>query len=143
MKNRVISESIEVNTSASNVFDLLAQPKKHSSFDGSNSVKGNISGPDRLYLGAKFSMSMKLGIPYRITNEVVEFEEGRVIAWRHWGHHIWRYELLELDASRCRVTETFDYRNARSPKMLELTKAPKTNQRSIIATLNRIAKLYS
>ena len=29
--------------------------------------------------------------------EVVEFEEDRRIAWRHYGHHIWRYTLEPTD----------------------------------------------
>ena len=38
-------------------------------------------------------MKMKIGAPYKILNEVVEFEEGRRIAWRHFAGHIWRYIL--------------------------------------------------
>jgi hypothetical protein len=41
--------------------------------DGSGMVKGVIKGPAQLYLGAKFGMKMKLGIPYVIKNQVIEF----------------------------------------------------------------------
>ena len=83
---------------------------------------------------------MRWGLPYRISNTVVEFDEGRRIAWRHFGRHVWRYEL-EPVAGGTRVTETFDYTPARSPRALELAGAPQRNLRSIRATLDRLADL--
>jgi len=68
------------------IFDLLADPSTHSLIDGSGTVRGsNDDLPDRLKLGSKFSMSMKMGVPYKMTNEVVEFDEPSLIAWRHMG----------------------------------------------------------
>jgi hypothetical protein len=34
-----------------------------------------------------------MGASYKITNTVVEFEEGERIAWRHLSGHRWRYEF--------------------------------------------------
>ena len=69
-----------------------------------------VEGPERLERGSQFGAQMRLfGLPYRISNRVVEFEEGRRIAWRHFGGHRWRYELEPLGADRTRVTESFDY----------------------------------
>ena len=48
-------------------------------------------------------------------NHVVEFEEGRRIAWRpaeagKWPPgHLWRWELKPASASRTRVTCTYDW----------------------------------
>jgi len=39
---------------------------------------------------------------------VVEFEEGRRIAWHHWARNIWRYELEPVDGGT-RVRESFDW----------------------------------
>ncbi|MGH3559898.1 MAG: hypothetical protein ACRDTK_20765, partial [Mycobacterium sp.] len=59
--------------------------------------------------GSEFVMSMRLwGVPYRVRNRVVEFEENRLIAWRHFEPQRWRFEL-ERTESGTRVTETFDY----------------------------------
>jgi hypothetical protein len=55
-------------------------------------------------------MKMKIGIPYRITNTVTEFSENKVIAWRHLGRWVWRYELIEIGRDRVRVVESFDGR---------------------------------
>ena len=93
---------------ANKVFDLLADPRCHGLFDGSGTVQGNISGPERLYLGAKFGMSMKIRLPYRITNTVVEFEENRKISWCHLMKWTWSYELVEMVDGSTQVTERFD-----------------------------------
>ena len=87
------------------IFDLLADPTKHALIDGSGTVRDAQPGnPERLSLGAKFSLSMKQGLPYKITNEVVEFDEPTQIAWRHIGHHVWRYRLRPVDGGT-EVTE--------------------------------------
>ena len=63
-------------------------------------MRGLITGPDRLSKGETFGVSMKLfGLPYKIRNKVVEFEPDRLIAWRHFGAHRWRYELEPTDAA--------------------------------------------
>ena len=84
------------------IFDLLADPSQHPVIDGSGSVRSATEAPERLALGSKFSMSMKLGVPYKITNEVVEFEEPSLIAWQHMGKHVWRYRLRPVDGDRGR-----------------------------------------
>ena len=42
-------------------------------------------GSQRLVLGSRFGMSMKMGIPYSMVSEVVEFDETRRIAWQTRG----------------------------------------------------------
>ena len=143
MSWRRVSDQTEVAASAEEVFDLLADARKHAALDGSASVKGVLEAPNRLFLGAKFRMSMKIGLPYRMTNQVVEFEEGRRIAWRHYGHHIWRYEIEPLDEGHCRVTETFDYEHARSPLVYEVLHIPEKNLASIRATLLNLQLRFS
>ncbi len=134
----VISVSRVVPASAEQIFDLLADPRQHSLIDGSGSVKSAAdSAPARLSLGAKFGMSMKIGAPYKVTNEVVEFDEPRQIAWRHYGGHIWRYILEPVDGGT-EVTEQFDMRTSRAPWVLRLMRAAKRNERSMVATLERL-----
>jgi hypothetical protein len=100
--------------------------------------------PPRLTLGAKFGMSMKLGVPYKITNTVVEFEEGKQIAWRHFGGHIWRYILEPVgDGSQTKVTEQFDGNASKMPFALKLQKAHIRNKKSIEKTLDNLAALFS
>jgi uncharacterized protein YndB with AHSA1/START domain len=99
---------IVIDVAPAKIFDLLAAPASHSLFDGSSTVQSVLSGPQRLFLGAKFGMEMKIKVPYRITNEVVAFEENRLITWRHLMKWTWSYELVDLGNGSTQVTETFD-----------------------------------
>lgn len=139
--NRSISRSVVVPVPPEQVFDLLADPRRHAEVDGSGTVQGVARGPSRLSPGARFGMRMRYGIPYVIANTVVEFEENRRIAWRHLGHHVWRYELEPVDGGT-RVTETFDWAPARAPRVLEVLRIPGHNARSIEATLERLAARF-
>jgi hypothetical protein len=105
---------IEIKAPAKKIFDFIANPANHTLMDGSGMVTAVWKGPSALYLGAKFGMRMRLGIPYLIKSQVVEFQENKVIAWQHLLHNVWRYELTEIDASTTLVTESWDGRNARS-----------------------------
>ena len=99
---------ITINAPASRIFDFLANPANHQLFDGSGTIKRSISGPERLFLGAKFGMAMKIKVPYRIKNTVVAFEENKKITWCHFMKWTWSYELVDLGDNRTQVTEIFD-----------------------------------
>jgi hypothetical protein len=123
------------------IFDLLADPYRHVDFDGSGTLRGNVTGPQRLYLGAKFGMNVTIKINYRTLNTVVEFEENHLIAWRHPGRHRWRYELREVTPIQTEVTETFDGTFAICPIALNLINAYKNNQIAVAKTLVNLKKL--
>lgn len=99
------------------IFDVLADPSRHAEIDGSGTVRQSPGGSQRLRLGSKFGMNMKLGIGYSMENTVVEFEENRRIAWqprpslpivrRLVGGRIWRYELEPCDGGTL-VRESWD-----------------------------------
>jgi hypothetical protein len=123
------------------LFDVVADPAQHPVIDGSGSVKAaRPGGPDRLSLGARFSMDMKLGADYRILNTVVEFDEPELIAWRHFNGHIWRYRFTEAPGGTV-VTEEWDARSARNRLALVLLRFPQRNRAGMIATLDRLAEL--
>src|ERR1700754_385265 len=105
---RSVSAGTVVAASPPEVFALLANPYRHHEFDGSGTVRQAPSGPQRLVLGDRFGVNMKNGLPYRITNRVVEFEQDRRIAWCHFMRAVWRYEL-EAVPDGTRIRETFDY----------------------------------
>jgi hypothetical protein len=137
---RIISESVDIEAPAEVVFAILADPRQHSRIDGSGSVRQVLRGPERLSKGATFGMDMKLfGLPYKIRNTVVEFDDDRRIAWRHFGGHRWRYVLEPIDGGT-RVTEAFDY--SRHPMFgrlfIELTGFPARNRAGIAGTLVKL-----
>lgn len=102
------SASISIDAPASVIFAILTDPSQHARIDGSGTVGTSYAAPERLELGSQFGMSMKMGAPYKIKNKVVEFEQDRLIAWRHMGVHRWRYELTPNATGGTDVTETWD-----------------------------------
>jgi uncharacterized protein YndB with AHSA1/START domain len=137
---RIISEHVDIDAPPETVFAILADPRQQSRIDGSGSVRGLLKGPDRLSKGATFGVDMKLfGLPYKIRNTVVEFDEGRRIAWRHFGGHRWRY-VLEPTATGTRVTESFDYSMYAMPQRLviELAGFRARNRAGIAGTLVKL-----
>jgi uncharacterized protein YndB with AHSA1/START domain len=109
------------------VFDLLADPRRHREIDGSGTLVEAVDGPERLSAGAVFGMDMRIGGPYRMTNTVVEFEEGRRIAWqprpanalarKAIGGRVFRYELTPVEGGTL-VRETWDISQERVPPLL-------------------------
>jgi uncharacterized protein YndB with AHSA1/START domain len=144
MDPRVVSESVVVDAPPSVVFAIVADPRQHPRIDGSGSVRGTVSGPERLTaVGDRFGMDMKLfGVPYKIRNTVVELEPDRRIAWRHFGAHRWRYELTPSDAGTV-VTETWDATryDALWWQVLSRLGFPARNREGIRGTLVRLKEV--
>ncbi len=133
-----------VPASADAIFELLATPAQHALIDGSGTVKGpQRRTPHRLSPGARFGMHMRVVAPYKILNQVVEFEEGRRIAWRHFAGHVWRYTLEPLGANTTQVTEQFDPSGSRWPRITGLMGWESRNQRAIEQTLHRMVEWAS
>jgi len=140
MSDRIVSADIHVDAPPGVVFAILTDPRQHPRIDGSGSVQEVVAGPDRLTRkGDTFGVAMKLGVPYRIRNKVVEYDADRRIAWRHFGAHRWRYELLP-DGTGTRVTETWDASrwHAFGFAVLERLGFPERNRQGIEATLVRL-----
>ncbi len=138
--DKVVWASRRIAAPPETIFALLADPARHAEIDGSGTVQAARSdNPTTLSLGAKFGMDMKIGLPYRISNEVVEFEPNRRIAWRHFGHHIWRYDL-EPDGDATIVTESFEWGTARFPPFYEWAGYPEKHRKNIAETLVRLER---
>lgn len=141
MSSQTVSASTTIAAPPAVVFAILSDPRQHARIDGSGSVQGVIDGPDRLTKGDRFGVDMKLfGLPYKITNVVVEHEPDRRIAWRHFGGHRWRYELEPTADGGTRVTETFDYSRYKglSKAFIEVLRFPERNRKGIEGTLERL-----
>lgn len=120
------------------IFDVLANPAMHPVIDGSGAVVAPRSNPDRLFLGATFTMDMSMKASYRTTNVVSSFEENRTIAWHHKAGFIWRYDLEPVEGGT-KVTESFDYRSWLGIA-LSLTKLPEQNRVAMTRTLDNLAR---
>jgi uncharacterized protein YndB with AHSA1/START domain len=133
-----VSSSTVIQAKPEEIFNVLADPRKHPIIDGSGTVREGISGPERLELGSRFGMRMRMGVGYRISNRVVEYEENRLIAWRHTAPHRWRYQLEPDGDGATKVTETFDYSHMPLPQAVRMVGFPKRNLRGIEKTLERL-----
>lgn len=141
MTSQTVSASTTIAAPPAVVFAILSDPRRHARIDGSGSIRGVINGPERLAKGDRFGVDMKLfGLPYKITNVVVEHEPDRRIAWRHFGGHRWRYELEPTPDGGTSVTETFDYSRytGLSKAFIEVLRFPERNRKGIEETLLRL-----
>ena len=133
------------------IFDLIADPDRHRDIDGSGSVVGAKGGSQRLALGSKFGMSMRIGVPYSMVSTVIEFEENRRLAWQtrgpgrigaRVGGRIWRYELEPVDGGTL-VRESWDVSTDHQGAFLKRGALPERTRRNMEATLRRIEELLT
>ncbi|HKY16654.1 MAG TPA: SRPBCC family protein [Microthrixaceae bacterium] len=136
LARRQTSVSRVIAASPQQLFDVLTDASLHAVIDGSGTVRG-ARGSERLTMGSKFGMEMKIGVPYRTSNVVVEFEPNRRIAWRHAVRHRWRFTLEEVEGGT-EVTETFDWSTALVPKFIELAGYPARHEPNMERTLERL-----
>jgi uncharacterized protein YndB with AHSA1/START domain len=145
VSDALISESIDIDAPPDVVFAILADPRQHSRIDGSGSVGSVLSAPDRITRqGQTFTVRMRLfGVPYVIRNRVVEFEENRRIAWRHFTANRWRYELTPTADGGTTVTESFDTSRAGgvTDAVVRWAGFPERNRQGITGTLERLKKV--
>lgn len=143
MGPRQVSGSRFVAAAPEEIFALLTDPSKHPVLDGSGTVQAvQQGGPDKLELGTRFGMDMKMGAPYKIVNTVVEYQENRLIAWRHFNGHRWRWQLEPIEGGT-EVTEVFDWSTARVPVLISLSFFPRKNKEGIERSLDRLAALFA
>lgn len=135
------------------IFELLAHPARHREIDGSGTVreaKGDDAG-ERVGLGDRFGMSMKMGVPYSMVSTVVAFEEGRTIAWQTRGPgwlgakvagRIWRYELEPVEGGT-RVRESWDISEESPLTRPVVRRGAEATKRNMARTLARIEDLLA
>ena len=152
MQGNVVSVERTIAAPASRIFELLADAAKHELIDGSGTVKGTEggAGSEPLHQGSIFGMTMKAGVPYRMVNEVVEFEADRRIAWQPRmqgplgaivGGRIWRYVLEPAGDGATKVTESWDISQDTLRFLLRYGPLPGKTRENMQRTLDRIAEL--
>ncbi|HSZ38214.1 MAG TPA: SRPBCC family protein [Acidimicrobiales bacterium] len=150
MGDTVVSVERVIGAPAADIFAVVADASRHPEIDGSGSVKQLKQGaPKRLALGTTFGMSMKLGVPYSMSNKVIEYEPDRRIAWqttfagplgRFIGGRIWRYEL-QPSGDGTLVRETWDITQDKQRFMLKTGPVGKQTKEAMTKTLGRLAEI--
>ena len=110
---RVVSASREIAAGPGVIFELIADPAQQPRWDGNDNLARAAGGQRVRQAGDVFAMTLTMGQVRE--NHVVEFDEGRLIAWtpaepgKQPPGHLWRWELESAGASRTRVTCTYDW----------------------------------
>ncbi|MDJ1371923.1 SRPBCC family protein [Gulosibacter molinativorax] len=142
-ENRIVSASRVVDASPETIFELIADPARQPEWDGNDNLASAEPGQRVTAVGDVFTMNMtKPGIQRE--NHVVEFEEGRSIAWKpaEPGNppigQLWRWEL-EPNGDGTLVTHTYDWTDLHDEKRLPRARA--TKEENLRASIDRLATL--
>jgi uncharacterized protein YndB with AHSA1/START domain len=149
-QKNVVSVDRVIDAPAASLFAVVADAARHPEIDGSGQLVKAKDGPGRqLTMGSTFGMSMKMGVPYTVTNTVVEFEQDRRIAWqtvlagplgRFLGGRIWRYELEPVEGGT-KVTESWDISEDKQSFLLKNPKIGQHTAAGMSKTLDRLAEI--
>jgi uncharacterized protein YndB with AHSA1/START domain len=140
---RVVSASREIAAGSGQIFELIADPAQQPRWDGNDNLAVAPDGQRVRRAGDVFTMTLTKGSIRE--NHVVEFEEGRRLAWtpaeagKRPPGHLWRWELEPISTSRTRVTHTYDWTQLRDKK--RLPRAQATTADKLRASLDRLAAL--
>jgi uncharacterized protein YndB with AHSA1/START domain len=140
---RVASASREIAASADRIFEFIADPAQQPRWDGNDNLAEAQTGQRVRGQQDVFTMTLTGGAVRE--NHIVEFEEGRRIAWlpsepgRRPPGHLWRWELEPLTEARTRVTHTYDWSQLTDEN--RLLRARRTTPDRLRASLDRLAEI--
>ena len=142
-EKRVVTASREVAAPAETIFELIADPSQQPPWDGNDNLAEAAAGQRVTGVGDVFTMGLTNDATRE--NHVVEFEEGRLIAWRpsepgsEPPGHLWRWQLEPIDSRHTRVTHTYDWSELSDQKRMERARA--TTSERLQASIDRLAAL--
>jgi uncharacterized protein YndB with AHSA1/START domain len=140
---RVVSATRDIAAGADRIFEFIADPAQQPLWDGNDNLASAESGQRVRSVGDVFVMTLTMGTVRE--NRVVEFEEGRRIAWkpsepgRQPPGHLWAWRLEPIDSSHTRVTHTYDWTHLTDQKRFD--RARSTTVARLQASLDRLAAL--
>lgn len=141
MTDATVTSSRVVNASADTVFALIADPAQQPGWDGNDNLGSAEAGQRVRGVGDVFTMTLLRGAVRE--NHVVEFDEGRLIAWRPAEPgdtppgHLWRWELEPRTDGRTLVTHTYDWTELHDEQ--RLVRARATTSASLQRSVDRLA----
>ena len=139
----MVSASRDIAAGPEKLFELIADPAAQPRWDGNDNLATAPAGQRVRHVGDVFTMTLTNGSIRE--NHVVEFDEGRRIAWmpaeagQARPGHLWRWELEPVGASRTRVTCTYDWTQLTDEKRLPRARA--TTAGKLQASLDLLAAL--
>ncbi|UYM05112.1 SRPBCC family protein [Solicola gregarius] len=141
---RVVSAGREIAASAPEIFEFIAEPTRQPLWDGNDNLSSAEPGQRVRSVDDVFAMTTTKGSVRE--NHVVEFVEGRCIAWKpaepgkEPPGHLWRWELEPIDASSTRVTHTYDWTQLPDDDR-RISRARATTPDKLQASVDRLASV--
>jgi uncharacterized protein YndB with AHSA1/START domain len=139
----VVTASREIAAPADKIFELIADPALQPQWDGNDNLAEAAPGQRVRTIGDVFTTTLTMGADR--TNHVVEFEEGRLIAWQPSEPgkpppgHLWRWKLEPVSDSSTMVTHTYDWSLLTDEHRLARARA--TTADKLLASIERLAAL--
>ncbi|MEV6068988.1 SRPBCC family protein [Nocardia sp. NPDC052001] len=140
---RVVSASREIDAPVARVFELIADPAEQPRWDGNDNLAEAVAGQRVRGVGEVFLMTLTNGAVRE--NHVVEFVEGKRIAWlpsepgKEPPGHLWRWSVQPLGEGRTKVTHTYDWTELNDEK--REVRARATTSERLLASIDRLAAL--
>jgi len=141
--DKIVSADRVVAADAATIFALIADPAQQPRWDGNDNLAEAAPGQRVRAVGDVFTMT-NTNQAIR-ENHVVEFVEGRLIAWRpsEVGKpepgHLWRWELEPLADGRTSVRHTYDWTQLSDERRIE--RARRTTSEALASSIERLAAL--
>lgn len=138
-----MSAEREIAAGVGVIFELIADPAEQPRWDGNDNLARAEAGQRVRGVGEVFLMTLTKETVRE--NHVVEFEEGRRIAWlpsepgKRPPGHLWRWELEPLGENLTRVTHTYDWTNLTDSNRLPRARATTTER--LMDSVDRLAAL--
>lgn len=142
-EQRIISAQGVIDAPAETIFELIADPARQPEWDGNDNLSTAEGGQRVRGVGEVFTTVLTNGKVR--PNEVVGFEEGRLIAWKPSPEgqpqpgHLWRWDLEKLDDGRTKVTHTYDWTQLEDEQRLQ--RARRTTTQMLAASVERLGQL--
>lgn len=140
----LVTATAVVEAPPETVFEQIADPANQPGWDGNDNLAHAEPGQRVRAVGDVFTTVLTKDGAVR-TNHVVEFEEGRLIAWRpsepdrQPPGHLWRWEVRPLGDGRTEVTHTYDW--SRLSDERRVPRARRTTTERLRASIDRLAEV--
>ncbi|GAB3074507.1 SRPBCC family protein [Intrasporangium mesophilum] len=141
---RTARASREIAADSTRIFELIADPAEQPRWDGNDNLSHAATGQRVHAVGDVFTMTTTKGNLRE--NHVVEFVEGRRIAWtpaepgQEPPGHLWRWELEPISPSLTRVTHSYDWTRLADDDR-RIPRARATTPDRLQASMDRLAAL--
>lgn len=139
---KIVSAERVIAAPPERVFELIADPAQQPTWDGNDNLAAAAPGQRVHRVGDVFIMT-NVGDRVR-QNRIVEFEEGRRIAWlpspagEAEPGHLWRWELEPTDQGTL-VRHTFDWSGLADPT--RVARAQQNTAAALLASIDRLAAI--